>query len=259
MVTDTTTSATMTTQLEDPLSYLPCSTISEYRKGQVLFEPGQRSPYLHLVMEGCIKISRIIDNNEIVIDLCQADDFFGEPAFLGLDTAERAVALDGSKIMSWPIQTVQELICRHPQLGIALVQLLARRGMDLSERMGTLSVDCTSRRLAKALLHLAERMGQPDAQSPQVVQTAPFAHKLLAQYIGTTREAVTHCMNQFRRQGFLTYSRRGMTIYRDNIVGWLESTAKSNPGPSATGPRQQRQQPEIHSDHLENENDTLSV
>lgn len=73
MVAEPTNNAT--TQLEDPLSYLPCSTIQEYRKGQVLFEPGRRSPYLHLVMEGCVKISRFIDDNEIVIDLCQADDF----------------------------------------------------------------------------------------------------------------------------------------------------------------------------------------
>ena len=219
---------TATTQLEDPLSYLPCSTIQEYRKGQVLFEPGRRSPYLHLVMEGCVKISRFIDDNEIVIDLCQADDFFGAAAFLGVENHERAVALEGSKVMSWPIETVQELICRHPQLGIALVQLLAKRGLDLGERMGTLSVDCTSRRLAKALVNLGERMGHQDPQNAEAWHMAPLSHKLLAQYIGTTREAVTHCMNQFRRQGFLSYSRRGMTIFADNVRQWLQSTVRQN-------------------------------
>lgn len=220
--------ATSSTQLEDPLSYLPCSTITEYRKGQTIYEPGRRSSEVYLVMDGCVKISRIIEDAEIVINLCQADDFFGEPAFLGADTDELAMALEPSKVMSWPIETVQQLILRHPHLGIALVQLLARRGLDLGERIGTLSVDYTSRRLAKTILQLAERMGQPEAEAPQEVHMAPFSHKLLAQYIGTTREAVTHCMNQFRRQGFVTYSRRGMVVFVDAIREWLGIDRKAS-------------------------------
>lgn len=214
-------------QLEDPLSYLPCSTISEYRKGQVMCEPGQRCPHLFLVIEGCVKISRFIDENEIVVDLCQADDFFGEAAFLGIPASERAVALETSRVMSWPVESVHDLIARHPQLGIALVQLLARRTQEMGERMGTLSVDCTSRRLAKALLSLSGRMGQPDLEAADVYQLTAFPHKLLAQYIGTTREAVTHCMNQFRRQGFLAYSRRGMTVHAANVRQWLEQPGKN--------------------------------
>lgn len=219
------------TQLEDPLSYLPCSTIAEYRKGQTIYEPGRRSSEVYLVMEGCVKISRIMEDSEIVINLCQADDFFGEPAFLGSDTDEQAMALESSKVMSWPIENVEQLILRHPQLGIALVQLLARRGLDLGERIGTLSVDYTSRRLAKTLLQLAERMGQPEADSPQEIHMAPFSHKLLAQYIGTTREAVTHCMNQFRRQGFLSYSRRGMVVFADSMREWLGLERKTSTRP----------------------------
>lgn len=208
-------------QLEDPLSYLPISAITEFRKGQVIYEPGQRAPQLFLVMEGTVKISRIMEDSEIVINLCQPDDFFGEPFFLGNETAERAVALEAAKVMSWPIEAVQDLIVKHPQLGIALVQLLAQRSRDLGERIGTLSVDYTSRRLAKTIVQLAERMGQPEQGQPHVLHMAPLPHKLLAQYIGTTREAVTHCMNQFRRQGFVTYSRRGMVVWQDSIKQWL--------------------------------------
>jgi len=230
------------TQLEDPLSYLPCSAIFQFRKGQVIYEPGRQTPHLYLVMEGCVKISRSIENTEIVINLCQADDFFGEPAFLGMGSEERAVGLEAGKLMSWPVETVQELILRHPQLGIALVQLLARRSVDLGERIGTLSMNYTSRRLAKTILQLADRMGQPEPDNPNVRHLAPFPHKLLAQYIGTTREAVTHCMNRFRRQGFVSYSRRGMVIYCDAIREWLEPETKSAAA-GATLPPQRQEAP----------------
>jgi CRP-like cAMP-binding protein len=42
-----------------------------------------------------------------------------------------------------------------------------------------------------------------------------LTHELLAQYVGTSLEIVTHYMTQFRRQGYLRYSRQGITIYRE--------------------------------------------
>ena len=47
----------------------------------------------------------------------------------------------------------------------------------------------------------------------------PFTHELLSQYVGTSREIVTHYMNQFRRQGYLRYSRKGILLHRDAHEG----------------------------------------
>ena len=57
-----------------------------------------------------------------------------------------------------------------------------------------LSADSTSRRLAKALLYLAQRFGHEERESPSAIRTPPFSHKLLAQYIGSTRAAVTRAL-----------------------------------------------------------------
>jgi CRP-like cAMP-binding protein len=50
---------------------------------------------------------------------------------------------------------------------------------------------------------------------------APLTHELLSQYVGTSREIVTHYMNQFRKQGYLRYSRKGIVLYRDALQDWL--------------------------------------
>jgi CRP-like cAMP-binding protein len=49
----------------------------------------------------------------------------------------------------------------------------------------------------------------------------PLTHALLSQHIGTTREFVTHQMNEFREQGYLRYSRKGITLNRDLLQEWL--------------------------------------
>ena len=49
----------------------------------------------------------------------------------------------------------------------------------------------------------------------------PFTHELLSQYVGTSREIVTHYMNQLRRQGYLKYSRKGISLNREALRDWL--------------------------------------
>jgi CRP-like cAMP-binding protein len=54
---------------------------------------------------------------------------------------------------------------------------------------------------------------------------APLTHELLAQYVGTSREIVTHYMNQFRKEGYLQYSRRGIVLDRHALGEWLRQSA----------------------------------
>ena len=41
--------------LEDPLAHLPCSTIVEYRKGQMIYNQDQPSTSIYLVIDGKVK------------------------------------------------------------------------------------------------------------------------------------------------------------------------------------------------------------
>ena len=43
--------------------------------------------------------------------------------------------------------------------------------------------------------------------------------------VGTSREIATHYMNQFRRQGYLKYSRNEIILYRDAFRDWLRLNA----------------------------------
>ena len=52
--------------LEDPLAHLPCSSIVEYRKGQIVYDQDQPSTSIYLVIDGKIKISRLADDGHQV-------------------------------------------------------------------------------------------------------------------------------------------------------------------------------------------------
>jgi len=211
--------------LEDPLAHLPCSTILEYKKGQVIYNQDQPSTSIYLVIDGKVKVCRMAeDGRQVVVDIYQPDEFFGESAFLGLSQrTEIAVALENTKVMTWTTNEIEDITMKRPRLAIALLQLLVQRSMDFGYRIESFSVDNIARRLARTLIRFSERLGSKNDDGS--VQMIPFTHELLSQYVGTSREIVTHYMNQFRRQGYLRYSRKGIMLYRDALREWLKQPA----------------------------------
>jgi CRP/FNR family cyclic AMP-dependent transcriptional regulator len=211
--------------LEDPLAHLPCSTIVEYRKGQTIYNQDQPSTSLYLVIEGKVKVVRLADDgHQVVVDIYQPDEFFGESAFLSLShRSEQATVLEDAKLMAWATPEIEEILMKRPRLALALLQIQVQRTLDLTYRIESFSADNIARRLARSLIRFSERLGKVEADGS--VHMSAFTHELLSQYVGTSREIVTHYMNQFRRMGYLQYSRRGIVMYRDSFQQWLRQNA----------------------------------
>src|ERR1022692_4306149 len=212
--------------LEDPLAHLPCSSIVEYKKGQMIYNQDQPSTNIYLIIEGKIKVSRVADDgHQVVVDMYQPDEFFGESALLNLPRrCEQATAMENTKVMTWTTAEIEDIITKRSRLAVALLQILVQRTIDLTHRIESFSVDNVARRLARSLIRFSERLGAVEEDGS--VRMAPFTHELLSQYVGTSREIVTHYMNQFRRQGYLRYSRKGIILYHDAFKEWLHQESR---------------------------------
>jgi len=207
--------------LEDPLAHLPVSTILEYRKGQTIYDQNQPSTGLCLIIEGKVKVFCLSDGGHpVVVDIYQTDDFFGECALLrSAHSGEHAVALEKTKLMTWSSAEMEDIVLKRPKFAVALMQILVQRNLEFGQRIVSFATDNIARRLARSLLRFSERLGAtaPDGS----VQMAAFTHELLSQYVGTSREIVTHYMNEFRRKGYLRYSRKGIVLYANAFKEWL--------------------------------------
>src|ERR1035437_4074654 len=151
--------------LEDPLAHLPCSSIVEYRKGQTIYSQDQPSTAIYLVIDGKVKISRLADDgHQVVVDIYQADEFFGESAFLSLPhRSEQATALEDAKLMAWGTLEIEEIVMKRPRLAVALLQIQVQRTLDMTQRIESFSADNIARRLARSLIRFSERLGTVEA------------------------------------------------------------------------------------------------
>jgi len=220
-------------QLEDPLAHLPCSTVVQYKKGQIIYSEHQPATDIYLVLDGKVKVTRLADNGRrTLVDVYKTDEFFGEAAMNLPRRNEQATALTSAKVMVWSSAEIEDVMVKRPRLGVALMQILVRRGIELEHRIDGFSVDNIKRRLARSLIRFAGRMGT--LESSGTTAMPHMTHELLAQYVGTSREIVTQYMNELRRQGFVRYSRKGIVLYKEALQEWLRQNRQEAPAKENT-------------------------
>jgi CRP/FNR family cyclic AMP-dependent transcriptional regulator len=212
-----TTSSELDGRLEEVLGHLPISGTVEYGTGQMIYGPDDRSKSIYLVITGNVGISQIAeDGTEVLLEIVRPAELFGESAFLDLSArSEQATAIEKAKLMTWAISDLEDLVMKQPRLAVALLQILAQRNAEFVRRIESLSIDTIERRLARSLIHFSERLGTPEEDGS--VRMMPLTHVVLSRYVGTSREMVNHYMNRFRRQGYVSYSRQGIFLYRDAL------------------------------------------
>jgi CRP/FNR family transcriptional regulator, cyclic AMP receptor protein len=220
-----TTAAALPEHMEDVLAHLPVSGITEYGKGQLIYGPGSLSENIYLVVSGKVCISQIAEHGgEVLLEIVRPEELFGESAFIAVSRrSERATALEDVTLMTWAVSDMEELVVQRPRLAVALLQTLAQRNAEFTRRIESFACDSIERRLARSLLRFSERLGAVEEDG--AVRMMPFTHALLSQYVGTSREIITHYMNRFRKQGHMSYSRQGILLHRDSFQTLLGRNA----------------------------------
>lgn len=226
---------------EDPLRYLRISTTLSFAQGQTIYSPGDPATNIYLVISGKVKVGRVTNNGrEIVINVYQTDDVFGISALIESHRSGRALALENTKVMVWTAAQIETIGLESPKLLYALLQMMTARMQDYEDRIESFIVDDVRRRLARTLIEFSKDTPVDAPGGP--ARMAPLTHELLSSYIGTSREVITQFMNRFRRLGYLSYSRKGILVYRDRmqrLLGEADTSADSLPrgiGPArATG------------------------
>jgi CRP/FNR family transcriptional regulator len=209
--------AEILSRYEDALAHLPMSKTTAYNKGQVIYDLDHHSRSIYLVVKGTVGISHIAeDGTEVLLEIVRADELFGESAFLDLPRrSERAQAIERAELMTWPVSEMEDLLTKRPRLAVALLQVIALRNAEYASRIESFAIDSIERRLARSLLRFSERLGIEEESGS--VWMIPLTQDMLARYIGTSREVASHHMNRFRKRGFVTYSRRGISLHRETL------------------------------------------
>jgi CRP/FNR family cyclic AMP-dependent transcriptional regulator len=195
--------------------------------GQLLYTVGQPAESVYLVRRGLVKTSLVSRNGqEMTLRIHPAGDVLGELCVCTGERREQAAALAASEVVEIPMVALLRRVRQDPQGALDFASLLCEHLAAAHEGLRSLSFDPVTERLGRALLELADRLGEDGAEGVRIGHY--ISQEELAQMIGARREVVSGLLNRLRTGGMITYTRRGhIEIRRAALEAYLETLGES--------------------------------
>ena len=186
---------------------------STYAKGSTIFRQGDTDHRMYLLEEGRVKLVRQSPDRRIqLLSIHGRGEILGEiPVFDpsgGPRTASAVVMVNKTKVAALDHDALFDWLNQHPKVAVDMLQVLAHRLRTDNERISDLVFLDVPARLAKTLLDLATRFGEPFEQGLMVPYD--LTQEELAQLVGASRETVNKALMDFSNRGWI--SRKGRTI-----------------------------------------------
>lgn len=193
------------------------------RRGVFLFHEGESADALYLLAEGRIKVIRETeDGQEVILRVIAPGEIFGGAGIWGAPTYPAStVAAEEAIVLRLSAGDFAALLGAHPDVGVALVRELAGRLREAEARIVELQTERVERRLARALLRLANKTGVRSAAGIDLAM--PLSRQDLAELTGTTIGTVSRTLSAWERCGLVATGRERIAIRdADGLVALAE-------------------------------------
>ena len=129
-----------------------------YEDNEMIFcehEPGKE---LYIIQKGKIKITKIVDDNEVMLAVIQVGDIFGEMAILdNKPRSASAIAFGHVELLAINKTNFEPMVKAQPQLAVRLITLLSDRIWTAYKQLANLMIKDPQGRIVDTLLTLAEK------------------------------------------------------------------------------------------------------
>ena len=181
-------------------------------KGSPLFLQGDSADEMFLIKGGRIKLSKVLeDGTELTLDIRKAGDFVGENMFS--DEGEYPVSaycLEDTLTCGFSRKQFEELILKHPKVGLQVIRNLSERVSWLTSRVGSLATTNIEDRLYRVLKSVAKEHGTTSSKG--IVIQFPLTHEDLSFLTGAHRVSITRAMKSLKKAGKIIHEDRRLIL-----------------------------------------------
>lgn len=183
-----------------------------YPKGGVVFSQNEAAHSFFLLLHGRLRVTQVTAAGEqIVVRFVNPGDIFGVAMALGRDTYPgTSHAVVDCLALLWPSAVWPQLIGRHPQLAANTMRMIGGRLQEAHQRLREISTEDVERRIAHAVLKLADEAGHPSAAGVEI--DFPLSRQDIAEMTATTLHTVSRIMSAWEAAGVIESGRQRVTV-----------------------------------------------
>ena len=184
-----------------------------WERGDVVVRAGDQADTAIIILSGVAKVhAQSANGAEVVLSLCGPGDLLGEvTAVRSAQRSATATAIHPVVASVLTIPEVRSFLAAHPHASLALLDLaLARLHRADAHRLEFAAAD-TLGRVARRLIELAERFGEPGPDGRIDVGLA-IAQEDIAAWSAASRESTARALRTLRQLRLVESHRLRLTI-----------------------------------------------
>lgn len=181
-----------------------------FRKGEVLFNEGDKATDLFCLVEGRVKLFKAGMDRVQIVRLVPKYDCFGYPAaFNGGVHRISAMAMTDVTLIKVPMNVVRKIIQGNSKVGFNFIKALSGRLGSIDSRIVSLTQKHVRGRLAETLLHVIDAYEQDNNSS---VFECDMSREEIASLANMTTATAIRTLSAFRDEGVVEYVGRNIRI-----------------------------------------------
>jgi CRP/FNR family transcriptional regulator len=178
----------------------------------IIFSEGEPGDRMYVILDGKVKLGQTSpDGRESLLAVLGPGEVFGELSLFdpGPRTAT-ATAVTDTVVVGLGHGDLRPWLTGRPEVAEALLQALAQRLRRTNEALADLVFSDVPGRVAKQLLELADKFGQPGPDG--VLVHHDLTQEELAQLVGASRETVNKALADFTQRGWVEVDQRQVLL-----------------------------------------------
>ena len=178
---------------------------------EFMFFQGDPARVSYVLLHGYIKLIQTTPKGEqVIMRYVSPGEEFGIIAVLReMNYPVTAQAVMDSEVAGWDDETLRELML-EPQIALNGMKILATRVQEFQQRTQELATERMERRIARALLRLAQQSGKKVPEGVHI--DLRLTRQDLAELTGTSMYSVSRTLSQWESLGLIVCSREQVTI-----------------------------------------------
>lgn len=167
-----------------------------YKKKQIIYSEGDHLSHVFMIKSGGVRTFMIYqDGREIATGMLGPGEFFGyDSVLLNKPCTDNAETLEYTELNLLSREDFHSLLFKNPGISKKFIELLSGNVREKQEQLLKLAYNSVRKRVADALLNLAEKFGERGSDT----STIKVSRDDLAAMVGTANETVSRTLSDFK-------------------------------------------------------------
>ncbi|MFA7269459.1 MAG: fumarate/nitrate reduction transcriptional regulator Fnr [Sterolibacterium sp.] len=182
-----------------------------YKRGQVLFRPGERLDYVYAIRSGSVKTYVGTGDGRVQITGFHiAGELVGLSAFASRKYSSEASALETVSVCKVEISRLDEIAQKIPSIHYQMARIMSTQIRRDEELMLLLGKRSAEERLAEYLIGLSRRFASRNYSGTQF--RLSMSRMDIGNYLGLAEETVIRILRRFQENGLISAERRNVHL-----------------------------------------------